>query len=398
MKNERICVVLIIFSFDIEFVGGGISRFVVSLSQELDINQFQIVVCGLWNRGTDVEEKRIQALNEAGIQAFTCASWDEKHPYRAFKEAYCHLRSVIKSYQLGILHSHSLFGDIAALLLKFERKTPIIVRTLHNELRTEWNRRPLRRLILTNLLYPLVFDTEIGVSQYIASNLDQRWFARRLGRRALVIHNALDFDRFARVDHDRGKIRRNLGIPTDVYLVGSVGRLTAQKGYDVLLESIAQVVKIFTNTYFVIIGDGENAAALKKQALDLGITDRVIFTGPRSDIEEVLYAMDLFVSSSRWEGLSTVLMEAMVVGVPIVATDIPGNRELLQPGISAWFVPVDNAEALAEGIIEAYQKPDLSREFAIQGRQRVQSFRIDHIAKLHEQLYHRLINCRNIDR
>jgi glycosyltransferase involved in cell wall biosynthesis len=113
----------------------------------------------------------------------------------------------------------------------------------------------------------------------------------------------------------------------------------------------------------------------------------VLFTGSRVDVDQLLGAMDLFVCSSRWEGFSTVLMEAMAAGVPIVATDIPGNRELLQPGKSAWFVSSENPADLAEGLVKAYQHPELSKELARNAQQDVKSFGIEEIAKTHTGLY-----------
>ena len=94
--DDRIRVLLIIFSFDIEAVGGGISRFAVSLSRALDPNEFQIYLCGLWNHGTQIEVNRINEMKQAGIHAFTCAPWDKQHPYRSFITSYRALRQMLK--------------------------------------------------------------------------------------------------------------------------------------------------------------------------------------------------------------------------------------------------------------------------------------------------------------
>ena len=139
--SKRIRVCEIVFSLDIEAEGGGITRFVSALSQALDSRDFEPVVCGLWDRGTQVEKELSQRLAQAGIQTFTCARWDDNHPYRAFYEAYKKLRAWIKNQPVDIVHSHSEFGDVAAMLLKLEGKAPIIVRTLHNGLPMEWRRR-----------------------------------------------------------------------------------------------------------------------------------------------------------------------------------------------------------------------------------------------------------------
>ena len=385
MKKLR--VYEIVFSFDIESGGGGISRFATSLCLKLDRERFEPVLCALWDRGSTAEKERIQQLAENGIRAFTCAAWDEQNPYRAFVRAYLALRQALKRQPADIVHSHSSFGDMAAVCLKLEGKAPVLIRTLHNELRTEWSRRPLRRLLFTNLLDPLLFKKEIGVSQFIKDNLDARWLAKRLRRKAQTIYNALDIGRFERERPDRQALRRALGIPEDAYLVGSVGRLVEQKGYDVLVEAAALVCQRSPESYFIIVGDGEQAEALKHQAAARGIAGRMIFTGPRSDVESLLETMDLFVCSSRWEGLSTVLMEAMAAGVPVVATDIPGNRELLTAGMSAWMVPAEDTGRLAEAMLYAQEHPEQARAFAQAARQEVEKVRIERIAEQHAALY-----------
>ncbi len=102
MVDERIRLLLIIFSFDIEAIGGGISRFAVSLSQALDPAIYQVSLCALWNRGTQLEAERINSLNASGIRAFTCAPWDEKHPYRAFYYAYRAVRVDLRQNPVDI--------------------------------------------------------------------------------------------------------------------------------------------------------------------------------------------------------------------------------------------------------------------------------------------------------
>lgn len=385
--DSRIRILFLIFSFDIEAVGGGISRFVVSLSQALDPAIFDVSICGLWDRGTAVETERVKSLNQAGVRAFTCSRWNEAHPYQSFINSYRKLRQWIKEQPVDIIHSHSLFGDIAALWLHVEGKAPVIIRTLHNELRTEWNRRPIRRLLLTNFLYPATFTTEIGVSQSITDDLNQRWLAKRSNRRAVMIHNALDIERFSGTARDHISARGELGIQEGAFLVGSVGRLTRQKGYDLLLEAGAMVIDKIPGFRLVIIGDGEDAGLLNQMAEKLELNQIVLFTGSRNDVECLLPGIDLFVCSSRWEGFSTVLMEAMAAGVPIVATNIPGNRELLQPGKTAWFVDPENAQSLSEGLIKAFQNQELSKEFASNARKVVRSFTIDEVAQKHERMY-----------
>jgi glycosyltransferase involved in cell wall biosynthesis len=387
MMTKPLRLLEMISSFDIEGGGGGLTRFAVTLSRNLDSERFQPVVCALWDRGSELERRLIQELNTSGFEAFCCAAWDERHPYNAFLRAYKGIREYLKRSPMDILHSHSEFSDMAVVFLRLEGKAPILVRTLHNELQAIWRRRPLRRILFSQILEPLLMDDELGVSQYITQNLDGRWLAKRLGRKASYVPNALDIHRFGERSSKRHEVRSALGIPENAFLVGSVGRLSQQKGYDLLVDAAVKVLNTDLVTRFVIVGDGIEAQALKQRAEALGVVDKVIFSGQRNDIEAVLAAMDLFVCSSRWEGLSTVLMEAMAAGVPIVATDIPGNRELLRDGENAWLVAAENAEALAAGITTALKKPEIGRTFARQAQRDVQAFSIETVAARHGQLY-----------
>lgn len=232
------------------------------------------------------------------------------------------------------------------------------------------------------------------MSDYIREGLNRRWLARRLGRQAITIHNALDIQRFRSVNSDRQACRAEFGVPASAYLIGSVGRLTRQKGYDVLLDAVKRVSMSIPELHTMLIGDGEDRDALQKQACELGVEGRVTFTGSRPDVDTLLSALDLFVCSSRWEGLSTAIMEAMAGGIPIIATDIPGNRELLQADQSAWSVPAEDTEALAQAIRGAYQNPDQAKEFAKQARRNIDAFGIDEVARRHELLYQLVIEQR----
>ena len=394
--NRRMRVGELVFSLDVQAEGGGITRFVTALSQALDAEQFEPVVCGLWRRGSAVENEQMRGLLERGIQTFTCAEWDEKHPYAAFIQAYRSLRTFLKHQPVDILHSHSEFSDVAAMLLKLEGIAPIIVRTLHNGLPTEWRRKPLRRWLLSYLLFPLLYDREIGVSPHITQYLDQRWLARVLGRAGQTINNAVDLSRFRPQPENRWQVRQELGLPQDAYLVGSVGRLGIEKGYDLLIQAAAQVSQQAEKIYVLIVGDGKQAASLRQQAVEAGISQWVIFTGPRPDIERLLSSLDLFVCASRWEGLSTAILEAMASGVPVVATDIPGNREILIDGENAWLVAAENSSAIAAAIVTAMNKPERAKALAQRALADVLKYKIDRVAAQHGQLYQDLLSVSNL--
>jgi len=264
------------------------------------------------------------------------------------------------------------------------------LRTVHYGYRYEWNRKPVRRVLLTNFSYPIFYDLEIGINQANTNRLNGRWVTKLLGRRAIKVYNAISVDRFQDIQVDISAKKNSIGIPPEAMVVGSVGRLADQKGYCYLIDAAPLVLREYPNLYFLLIGDGPLAEEHKRQAQTLGIASQVIFTGSRSDVEELLRCMDVFVSSSLWEGLPTVVLEAMIGQVPVIATDIPGTNELIQHKLNGWLVPPADPVSLADAIKLFIQNPTLGKSFAPKAVETVQSFTIDSIAKSYEDIYRQL--------
>jgi glycosyltransferase involved in cell wall biosynthesis len=387
MQIGTMRVLEIVYGFPLGDRGGGITRFGVGLTKALRCRGFDVHLCGLFGFGDNLEKELLMRLSGEGIPAFCASSWNEHNPYYSFGKAVQSLWHWQSKYRARIIHSHSEFGDIAAIMLKFHPSRPVIIRTIHGGFRYEWRKRPWRRLLLTNILYPILFDLEIGVSQTITNRLNARPLAKILKRQAVCIHNAIDLSRFQAVKIDKQVKRNSLGIPHNVPLIGTVGRLSEEKGFRFLIEAIPQVLAEIPDAYFLIVGEGNLKKSLQNQAAILGIEHRVIFTGSRLDVEEILSCLDLFVSSSLWEGLPTNILESMASGVPVVATDIPGTREIIQNGYNGWLTPPRDTCALARTIVEALKDANLGRQFAERAQQTVQSFSLDLVVDKHEGIF-----------
>jgi len=389
---KRIRVLQMFYTFDIEVGGGGLTRFAVELGKGLDPDLFDVILVSLGFYHSQKGQECIDQLNAGGIRAYEATRWVENKPYRSFLQSIKTLSKEIARHPVDILHSHSEYTDVSAIILKLTNKIPYVIRTVHYGYQYEWRTKPMRRILLTNFFYPILFHTEIGVSQANTTRLNRRRIARLFRREAVCIHNAIPVESFTNLKINTQEKKISLGIPPSATVIGTVGRLADQKGYEYLIGAAQLVLQEYPQAFFLIIGDGPLADELKDMARQKDIARQVIFTGGRSDVGELLACMDLFVSSSLWEGLPTVLLEAMACNIPIVATNIPGTKELIKHRENGWLVPPSNSEELGKAIIYMIKSPTLRLQIARQAQIDVDRFSIKSISKEYEALYESLCN------
>lgn len=377
--------------FPVEGPVGGIERFTTTLARAFDQSEVQPVIGGLWDFDTPYDRFWVDQLQQHGVPAFIIAPWRKHMPVIAWAEAFRGLPSRMPT-PVDIVHSQSEWADPIALIFHRHLGAHAVVRSIHEEV--EWRTRPSRRLLLTNLWYPVGFDAEIGISPQIGVELDRRPLARLQGHTSSVITNAIDVARIQERSQGNPLAKRQeLGIPDQARLVSSIGRLAVQKGYHVLLEAAAQVVNQYPDVYFVIAGEGEQRSSLEALAVSLGLGDHVQLLGARNDVEQILAASDIFVHSSLWEGLPTAIMEAMIIGTPAVVTRLPGSVELAGACEHALIAEPGDSHNLAETIIQALVQP---QETWTHMTKRAREFIISHysigaIAQQHVQLYQQLL-------
>jgi glycosyltransferase involved in cell wall biosynthesis len=175
----------------------------------------------------------------------------------------------------------------------------------------------------------------------------------------------------------------------------SVARLSAEKDFPTLLRAAALVVRDVPDFRLQIVGGGAERPALEQLARELNVTDQVQFLGERSDIPELLAAASFFVSSSLTEGVSLTLLEAMAVGLPVVATAVGGNPEVVVEGVTGRLVPAAAPEALAAAMTQMCRNPETWGDLGRNGRERVEEhFSIRRMLSDYEALYRELLNRR----
>jgi glycosyltransferase involved in cell wall biosynthesis len=214
-------------------------------------------------------------------------------------------------------------------------------------------------------------DRFVVVSQALKRRLVERW--RLPEERVTLIHNGVETDRLvpSTSGDDARRIREELGLGEHARLVGAVGRLVWQKGFEHLLAALPGVAARVPEVGLAIVGEGPLRAELEARARSLGVAERVRFLGFRSDVPSVLRACDVLAVPSLQEGFPMVTLEAMALGVPIVATEIEGIAEQLDHDRQALLVPPAQPRALTTAVLALLQDQALARRLAEAGRHRV---------------------------
>lgn len=232
-------------------------------------------------------------------------------------------------------------------------------------------------------------DVVVAVSEVLARQLEETVVHGRAPIR--VITNGVDTERF-HPRPDTGRIRSELGIPSDAPILGSIGRLEPIKGYEVMVEAFSFLDRrggeYPTLPHLVVAGDGSERFRLGEMAGRLGVADRVHFLGWRDDVYDLHSAFTLFTMSSRSEGTSVSLLEAMSAGLAPVVTKVGGTPAILGGRLAHRLVPPEDPAALAGAWAAALADSALRRADADQARTRVESaFGLPAMVRAYEALY-----------
>lgn len=289
------------------------------------------------------------------------------------------LRRLIDQGGFDIVHAHSPLvaaaTRLAARSLPRARR-PRVVTTLHNV----WESHHVAVRVLDRLTAPLD-DARLAVSEAV-----RRSVPGRAARSIETVVHGVDVDAI-RARAERDAVRAELGIATDEVLVGAVANLKPHKAYDDLLATAARVTAGDDRVQVVAVGEGPLRADLEAEHDRLGLGDRFRFLGYRPDATRVLSGFDVFCLASRHEGLPLALMEALVLGVPAVVTDVGGNRELVDDGGEGRLVPPSRPDLLAAALRDVIADDTGRKAMAEAARRRGDDLRADEVTARIEARY-----------
>lgn len=366
--------------------GDGIAQVVSSLVSNMDKERFTVSVCCLVRGGIFAEQ-----IKNAGIEVNILNGRSEVSLRAAFSNisAIIKLIHLIRRKRVDILHAHEFFPGTLGRVAAIVARVPLIVLMLHNiDYWKKWHHRLIDK-ILAGFTDRIVTNSQAVKDDVCAkSGIPEEKFT--------VIHNGIDLKRFSYGINGNG-LRRELGLKNGEYIIGTVGRWAKQKGYQYLIEASRIVRSIRKDIRFVIVGsDAHHPSESIKDELfslndNLNKEDRVVFTGYRPNIPEVISIFDIFVFPSLWEGFGLALVEAMAMGKPIIASKIKPISEIVEHRQTGLLVPCGDAEAIASAVIELIGNKEMAEAMGESGRKHVEDFfSVEVMTKGYEELYQSL--------
>jgi glycosyltransferase involved in cell wall biosynthesis/ribosomal protein S18 acetylase RimI-like enzyme len=315
----------------------------------------------------------VEELEAAGIRHIRwrsiTRSWNPQADTRAFRE----LVAILRRERFHLVHTHNPKPGVIGRVAARAAGVPCVMNTVHGLYATPEDRLKRKFPVLAaEWLASRFSDLELYQSEE-----DLVW-ARRIhlvpSAKSELLGNGTNLDRFhpnGSSSRDRDQLRRELGLSSDSVVVGAVGRLVAEKGFNELFEAARRVRRVIPQVRFLIAGDRdpEKEDAISSDAMAAAAHD-CVFVGWRKDVEQLLSMMDVFVLPSWREGVPRSAIEAAATGLPMVLSNIRGCREVADNGRTAVLVQSRNSDALADALISLLRDPARRRSLGEAARQR----------------------------
>ena len=358
---------------------GGAERNLYYLAPWMAQSKLRYVICCLLRRGEFADE-----VERLGVPVFDLAYRRHLAPLAIFR-----LARFLRRRKVKIVHTHLFECGVVGRLAAWAAGVPIIITHEHGKtLWKKWYHRLFERIAIRWT------DLRIAVSG------DIRYLRiKREGTqpsKIVLVGNAVDPARFEVSAEARRQKRIELGLDGSL-VIGAVGRLVEAKAYDFLLEIARDVSSTLPDARFILVGEGHLAQSLEKMRDDLGLKDKVILLGGRRDIPEVLAAMDIYVITSRREGLPLSLIEAMMAGKPIVSTRAGGIPEAVADGQDAVLVDPDDRDAFVSALLSLAADPARMRALSASAKAKaVATYSARSILETLERIYASLLEKKGI--
>jgi glycosyltransferase involved in cell wall biosynthesis len=333
---------------------GGAERLIETICRRFDKDRFSLYVCSLTDEGMIGSE-----IRSAGTTLISLKSSIRVYNIRTIMK----ILHLIKGIKPDIVQTHIYPANTLGRISAFLAGVPCVIATEHGLYRHKKKRQLFLDRLLSHGTDKIVVISE-AVKTYISTQ------SKIPGHKFQVIHNFIEPERFV-PRGERSTVRREFGLSGEEFVVGSVGRMVAENGYDVLIEAMRKVTDGGHAISCVLVGGGKHLELLKFHARAAGLGKDILFPGFCSDVGRVLEAFDLYVLPTLDEGFGISVIEAMAAGLPVIATSVDAIPEVIQDGKNGLLVPANDPLALANRIEYLYRNVAVRDELSKEGKETV---------------------------
>ena len=320
-----------------KWLGGGVESVIMNYYRYIDKNKIQFdFIC-------DSDSKNIPytEIEKLGGKVIIVS------PYKKIFKYEKELTKVFKQNKYDIVHSN--INSLSILPLRCAKKAGIKIRIAHSH--STSNKKEWKRNIIKNILRP--FSKVYATHYFACSELAGKWlFGNKTfnAGKIKVVKNAIELEKFKFNENIRNEKRQELNIDKDTIVIGNVGRFVDQKNHKFLIKIFKQYNMKNNNSVLLLVGQGPLEDKIKDQVKNLNLSNKVIFLGQRTDVNDLYQAMDIFILPSLYEGLGMVLIEAQVAGLPCIASvEVPNEASISKlisykklDNIDIWCNEIEN--------------------------------------------------------
>jgi glycosyltransferase involved in cell wall biosynthesis len=388
-QTTRVKIIHVITRFD----KGGSAENTCLTAQGLDKERYDVVLVSGPSRELQMSDQEFRAvaanlsvLSSSSVRSVVIPELVREPAPLSDCRALMRLCGLFREERPLIVHTHTSKAGMLGRWAAFLTGVPVIIHTPHGHIFWGYfNRFKTALFIVLERWSARITDRIVALTH--REMMDHVRFRIAPEGKFAVIHSGVNLSRFSGAAGDNSKIRQEMNLPEDAFVVGTTGRLTAVKGHIHLLRAAAGILKHSNNIYFVLLGDGELHDDLRKYSDQQMITRNVRFLGWRSDVASALSAFDVFVFPSLNEGMGKAVVEAMAMGKPVIASDVGGIPDLVVHGRSGLLVPPANSESLKNAILDLYGNPDKRKEMGEAGKRTAAKYGVDAMVRKIDDLY-----------
>lgn len=369
---------------DCLFIGGGEMQ-MADLLRRIDREKFRPLVGCLRKQG-----QLVPVLEEAGIVVEEFPVRGKLFYPRSIREI-LRLARFMRRERVQIVHTQDLYSHLVGIPAALIARVPVVItnRLDLGHTMKQWHRRALK---LLSFAITRVMANSEGVRTMLIE--EEKIDPAKIE----LIYNGVNLDQFQIPSKEKGPVPpvRDLRLEPGDRPIVVVANLWPVKGHEFLFEAAVRVAAYYPTAKFVLVGTGAaRRAILEARARELAIDKQVLFLGPRQDVPQILPQMEISVLPSLAEGFSNAILESMAAGLPMVATDVGGNREAIVEGETGFLVPPRDPETLADRILRLLGDRERGQRMGKAGRQRIETtFSLQRMVTETERFYERLLEER----